>query len=278
MAEPTEPLSSFGAPGQRQVIGILGGLGPWAHLELERSILEAAARLLGLRSEQDYPSWLLSSMPSTPDRTKAIADPTAPDPVPFLAEGLRRLESGADFAVIPCNTAHRFLPRLRQLTALPILDMIGETARHVHRRWPEARVGILATTGTLEAGLYARALEDVGSRSATPWDLEGGERVQEEGVMAAIYGSADLQSPFAAGGIKLRGVFPEARRSFEGVAARLVRELGSGVIVAGCTEISLALEGEVAGVPVVDPMTLLAEAAVRRAYGLCDGEDDDGSR
>ena len=55
----------------------------------------------------------------------------------------------------------------------------------------------------------------------------------------------------------------------EEAAGRLVADGGADVLVAGCTEIPLALEGaEVAGEPLLDPAALLAGATVRYAYGI----------
>ena len=140
---------------QTQIIGIVGGLGPYAHIDFEQKLLESARTMLGAQADQDYPEWVLSSIPRTPDRTRAIVG-TDTDPLPWLLRSIRRLERGndqdtpgADFVAIPCNTAHLFLPALREQVSIPILDMIRATARAVTRAHPLARVGILATNGTL---------------------------------------------------------------------------------------------------------------------------------
>ena len=57
----------------KRVIGILGGLGPHAHVEFERLLLaRTEAGLDRPARDQDYPPWLLSSVPPTPDRPRAI--------------------------------------------------------------------------------------------------------------------------------------------------------------------------------------------------------------
>ena len=178
---------------QRKIIGIVGGLGPFAHLDFERKLLEAAQRLVGAARDQEYPEWILSSAPQTPDRTLARED-KAQDPVPALLRSIRRLERGsadapgADFVVIPCNAAHQFLPRLRQATALPILDMIEEAALRVSDGAGRV-VGVLGTTGTLEARLYHRALDARGMTAVTLLDIDDGARKQRDWVMGAIYGA-----------------------------------------------------------------------------------------
>ena len=251
---------------RREVIGIVGGLGPWAHLDLERCLLEAAAELAGVRWEQDLPEWILSSVPATPDRSLALAG-GAGDPMPDLVRSLRRLEprlagdgttvEGAGFAVIACHTAHAYLPALRASSTLPILDMVETTAEHVAREHPGATAGLLATTGTLAARIYESALGTRRIGCVSLPDLDGGERLQESLIMTAVYA------------IKAGGSADAELAALEEAGRRLVAEGGADVLVAACTELAIVLRGRtIAGAPVVDPTRLLARAAVRRAYGL----------
>lgn len=258
---------------QRHIIGIAGGLGPFAHIDFERKLLDAARELLDACADQDFPEWIVSSVPQTPDRTQAIAGAAA-DPLPYLIRSLRRLERGdgespgAGFAVIPCNSAHQFLPQVRERVTIPIIDMLEETANAIAERWPGARAGLLATTGTVTSGLYARALAALGIEAVTPLQLPDGESIQRDHIMGAIYGPWNGQA-HTGGGIKSHGGTPGSARLLEGVSELLVSALGANVIIAGCTEIPLALTGAtVAGVPLVDPGAVVARASIRRAYGI----------
>ncbi len=253
---------------QRRLIGIVGGLGPFAHIDFERKLLAAAAELIGARRDQDFPQWVLSSLPQTPDRTEAYFG-EAEDPTPSLSRSLERLRgAGADFAVVACNTAHLFLERLRGGSPLPIISLIETTADEAARIAPGGAVGLLATSGTLRSRLYHDPLEARGLRAVSPFDLEGGETLQLRCVMEPIYGPW-VGGRHQGGGLKTDGGSPRARALLEQAAARLAAEGGADVLVAGCTEIPLALEGaEVAGRPLLDPAALLAGAAVRHAYGI----------
>ena len=175
--------------------------------------------------------------------------------------------AGADFAVAPCNTACYFLRALGDKIALPVLDMISEAVSCLRRLEEVERVGILATTGTLETRLYHDALEACGLKALSPLDLPDGERLQQELVMEAIYGPANDESE-TGGGIKALGNRPEFEEKLEHAAALLVED-GAQALIAGCTEIPLSLQGRIsAGVPLIDPTRALAEAAIREAYGL----------
>ncbi len=273
--EPGHPPST--PPKPVRVIGILGGLGPYAHVALEQKLL-AAARELGAVRDQDFPEWIVSSVPQTPDRTEAIRG-DGPDPLPWLLRSLRRLEprltaggervAGADFVIVACHTAHYYLDRLRQATELPFLDLIAESAAELGRRLPAgSRVGLLATTGTLASGLFHSALAERGLEALSPLDAAGGERLQRDLVMVAVYGRF-VDGRHQGRGLKTHGASEEARLALLEASRVLVDDLGCRALVAGCTEIPLGLpESVVAGVPLVDPVTVAARVAVARAYGL----------
>jgi len=255
------------SPSQAKIIGIVGGLGPHAHIDFEQKLLVCANELVGAKADQEYPEWIVSSVPSTPDRTQAIFG-HAPDPTPALLKSARLLENaGAGILCVPCNSAHYFLPAVRESVGVPILDMIALTAAHIAARDRVARVGLLTTTGTLQSRLYHKALNEAGIDSVSPLDLPEGDRRQLEWVMEPIYGPAK-NGRHQGGGIKAEGDRPEYGAALEQAASALIAE-GAEAVVAGCTEIPLSLTGpDVQGVPLIDPTRVLAEATIREAYEL----------
>lgn len=264
-------MSKGAAAGQwRRVIGIAGGMGPHAHIEFERRLLAAIA---APSSDQDYPEWVVSSVPDTPDRTVALLEGGA-SPVPWLVRSFERLASCADFAVVTCITAHAFLDEVRAQVRLPILDMIEITLDEAARRFgPRARVGLLATTGALRSRVYQRAAERMapGLDLISLLDLPGGDSLQDELLMRPVYGPL-REGRRQPGGIKCGGDRDlETGASHRDTLAAAVRRLagaGAVCVVAGCTEVPLALGREpVDGTPLLDPLDLAARAAVRIARG-----------
>lgn len=227
-----------------RIVGILGGMGPLATADLYRKIILAtpAAR------DQDHLHVVIDADPSVPDRSAALRG-EAPDPTPWLLRGARRLEAaGAVFIVVPCNTAHAFLPAVRPQVGIPILDMIAETAARVRVDFPAARrVGVLATRGTIASGLYHRALAAEGLAAITPDDA-----AQDRLVGAAIAAVKAGDTSAAVGALVV-----EAGRGL--VAA------GAEVLLAACTELPLVLTAANAPAPLLDPTQALAEVAVREA-------------
>jgi len=262
---------------QKLTIGIVGGLGPFAHIELEQRLLKAAREILNAKNDQSFPEWLLSSIPKTPDRTAAICG-LGESPVPMLIQSLKRLETsydkngniipGADFAIIACNTSHKFLPELRNQIKIPIIDMIEETAVYIADKYPESRVGILATTGTLKSGIYHKSLKNNGLIPLSPLDLPDGETIQQSYVMEPIYGQWNGKE-YDGKGIKSKGPTLENIDKLKQAAFSLDNFLNTDVFIAGCTEISLALSDSLMyGKPLIDPLYIVAETAVRLAYEL----------
>jgi len=255
----------------KHVIGIVGGLGPFAHLELERLLLQATARR-GERplQDQDFPSWLLASIPATPDRGHAIEGACA-NPNDALLRALAWLEGprerrGADFAVLACNSAHGWLRELRARSRLPILDVVAEALQEARRRAGDgARIGVLATTAGLRT--YAATCAAMGGPVSlvSPLDLDDGEALQEELVMTPIYGP--LRDGLRQGGGIKSGALAAARAPLARAVSRL-GEAGASLVLTACSEIPLVLGREsIAGVPLLDPMEVAAEASVAIAAG-----------
>ena len=227
-----------------KTIGILGGMGPEATADLFRRIIRATPA----KCDQEHLHILIDNDPSVADRTASILAGDVEPVVAKLIEMARRLEAaGADLLVMPCNTAHAFLERVQPQVSVHFIDMIDEPAGAIRRRHPAVRtVGLLATTGTLRTRLYHERCERNGVLVMQPVD------VQQERVMAALHA------------VKSDGPGAEAKRALSEEAAALTN-VGVEAIIAGCTEIPLALTQEDVAVPLINPTEELAQAAVRAA-------------
>lgn len=266
-----------------RLLGIVGGLGPVAHIEFERRLLEAAQERLGklgrASTDQGYPPWVVASLPHTPDRTEAL-ERMGPSPVPMLIRALTALEAcGCDFALIACNTSHAWITELKEKASIPLLNMVEETIRTaVHLCGPAARLGLLGTNGTLRHNVYPIQAETISSRLRflSPLDLEDGERAQET-VMNCIYGPPKSDGT-RSGGIKsgIHEADAAARRQFQDDLCRIVGRLaekGAQAVILGCTELALVLDPATIGrntgrrIELLEPMEISARSAIRIAAG-----------
>lgn len=225
----------------KKSIGILGGMGPLATADLFRKIV----LLTDAERDNDHIRIYIDDNASIPDRTAAILS-GGPDPLPAMTDSLRKLEAcGADCIIMPCNTAHYFLPRLQALTEIPFLSMLEAAARACRARFPGRTAAVLATKGTLAAGLYQRALEAESVPFLIPAPAE------QDALMRVIYEGVKAGRP------------PETYRAdMISVLERLAAQ-GAGCFILGCTELPLAAQALALDVPLVDPTAELAKAAIR---------------
>ena len=242
---------------KEKVIGVVGGVGPFAGIDLQRKISEQTIA----HKDQDYLTVLSVSQPNQIcDRTDYLLGKEATNPAIALAQQLILLDKmGAHVAGIPCNTAHAppIFDLVKVLLAeancsVRLLHMIEETAVSIRTLYPTVKtIGILSTTGTYRTQIYSQLLEPMGYTAVTP-DLA----LQENVIHPAIY-DPDY-------GIK-SGMFAQARvELLRGVVA--LQEKGAELIILGCTEIPLVFpETKIGSTILVDPTKALARALIREA-------------
>lgn len=228
---------------QKKTVGILGGMGPLATGDLFYKIILHTDAV----TDQEHLHILVDNNTGIPDRTAALLG-EGEDPFPYLLESVRILErAGAECLAIPCNAAHCYLPRLREATPLPILDMVELTCRALEAGGVTC-AGLLAVTGTIRTGVYHRYCEQHGITLLTP------EGRDQDAVMDLIY----------------RGVKAGASHFDTGPILSVVeglRERGAQTMILGCTELPLAVEQYHISFPAVDPTLELAKGVIRFAGG-----------
>ena len=234
-------------------IGILGGMGP----EATAYFFELVIRHTDAGCDQAHVPVIILSDPRVPPRSEAILN-GGESPVPVLRRGAKTLEkAGAGLIVMPCITAHYFLPEVRTAVKVPFLDLLEEAANEAATRYPEVRrAGILGSPGTVKSRIVHRAFLERGLEVIDPTPAE------QALVDEAVFGPA---------GIKAAGV-SEGPRTLLREAARALVEHGAQAIIAACTEVPLGLGPADLSVPFIEPMKSGAMAAIRRAGFRVRGE------
>lgn len=230
---------------QAKLVGVLGGMGPDATVDFMAKVIAATPA----GKDQDHIRMLVDHDPTVPNRQEAIlAD--GEDPGPALAAMATRLAAaGADFLVIPCNTAYVFQDSIIAATDIPLVSIIDVTITEIARRSPGAKaVGVLATDGCLQAGVYQDALEAAGVKPLLPNEDE--LRL----LMDLIHR------------IKGGGQSGELGQAMQRLAAAL-QSRGAEAVIAGCTEIPLVLDDDMLPVPLLSSTDVLAEHTVALARG-----------
>jgi aspartate racemase len=226
-----------------RIIGILGGMGPEATVDLYLRII----KLTPAKKDQDHIRVIIFSNPKIPDRTAAILG-TGPNPLPeMIATGKMLEQSGADFLIMPCNTAHFYHSALQAALHIPVLNMIQLSAKKMKHTDPLIyKAGLLATDGTIYSRLYEEAFKNQGIEVVIPKTIDQPE------VMKAIYNY-----------IK-KGDLDTGSRILHRIAESFIDQ-GANVVICGCTEVSLVLKNGDLPIPILDPLQVLAEEAVHYA-------------
>lgn len=223
------------------VIGILGGMGPAATIDLMRRVMEATPA----KDDIDHIHLLVDQNPKVPSRIEALITGAGPSPAQELVRMAKYLEgAGATMLAIACNTAHCYADEITAAVDIPLLNMIALTAdaiakRHLRHR----RIGVLASTAVLQLGLYEKALEFFGIVTLHP------ERQTE--VMNIIKA------------IKAKGVNDSLRWNFNDITQEfLAREVD--LLLVACTELSLLVD-DLDNDLIVDSLDILVSKIVECA-------------
>jgi aspartate racemase len=234
----------------KQTVGVVGGMGPAATVDFLERIIAATPAV----HDQDHLHVLVDCNPAVPDRTAYLRS-EGPDPRPALIAMAKQLEqAGADFLVMPCNTAHAFADDIRAQVTIPLVDWPSTVADAVAAAGI-TEVGILASTGTLLAEIYTKPLERLGIRPLVP--TPSGQAK----VMNAIYGSE---------GVKHLG--PASPAALQDLLAGVddVVVQGAAAVILACTEFSAitAVRSLEIKVQVLDASEIVARHVVAHALGV----------
>jgi aspartate racemase len=226
-----------------KTIGVLGGLGPQATMDFEARVHTVAQRLIPQIANTGYPPMIVYYLRCAPIILAPDYRPILPpQPEPRLLGAARQLGPLVDFLVITANGPHLFHREIEEAAGRPVLSIIDLAVAEVQRRgWRKAGVlgmgGPRAYAGRL--GQLGIAVESLGANLQEQLDRS---------ILAVQEGAAG----------------PGARMIGREAMAALRRQPVDGIIL-GCTELPFLVDYDVADPSIIDPVQLLAEAAVQRA-------------
>ena len=223
--------------GRSLTLGVIGGMGPAATVEF----LARLQAYTPAEKDQDHIRVIADINPKAPDRN--VPGSNAGAVLAEMAGALRG--AGAEVLAMPCNTAHAHADLIQRASGLPLVDMIALGAEAAAQSGA-MRAGVLGTKGALKLYREYLAARAMGLVTLPP------ER--QEQFMVTLYR------------IKSGDLGLDVKREMQGHAEAL-RQLGAEVLIAGCTEVPLVLDGRDVKLELVDPGDLLA----RRCVGVCLG-------
>lgn len=224
-----------------KTIGILGGFGAQATMDLEVHIHFASRQLIPPSLNSGYPPLIVYYYRHPPVLLKEDFSPVFPlQPDPRLLEAAGRLGEVADFILISSNGVHVLQQQIEKAAGRKILSMIDVTLEEVKKKnWK--RVGVL---GYKTPMVYTSRLKEIGIAFETI-DRNLQEKL-DASVMKVMEGSDDMSDHK----IAMQAILELRKKYVDG-------------IIPGCTEIPLLLKENANDADLVNPAKLLAEAAVK---------------
>ncbi len=241
------------------MIGIVGGIGPLAGIDLSKKIIENTIA----KKDQGHIPIILVSSPKITDRTDFILGIEKKNPGIEIAKIISILESvGATNIGIACNTAHtpkifdKIISLIRKKHShICIVNMIEEVM-NVIKKQPNyfQNVGILCTSGTYKTSLYQNAITAIGLNPLV-LDREKHDRLVHESIYNCKYGIKALPQINTKAIDKLNS------------AIVLLKKLGANYIILGCTELAM-IESKLdfKGLIPINPSTILARALIKKVH------------
>jgi len=227
------------------ILGILGGMGPAATCDIFNKIIQYTPA----STDQEHIHVIIDSNSQIPDRTAFICHDGEDPRIEMIRSAIKLEMMGADYIIIPCNTAHYFYDDIVKYTKATVLHMIRETAIFLKKTKPEVRnYLLLATAGTYKADIYSKVFREFDLNIIKPDDAD------IEVVMNWIY---NVKS----------GNFNVTLQEFKNLVQKYMPDEEIPIIL-GCTELPLLADKLGLRNECIDPVEILVKRCIEIAKGL----------
>jgi aspartate racemase len=265
----------------KPIIGIIGGAGPDATIDLQIELAKQMRIKLNAISDQDHYRVIVDNYTTMPDRSLSLAK-NAASPLKHMQEAAITLEKiGCNLLAYPCNTAHAFFPEIQKVLNIPLIDMLAATIQHIKLQPRINKIGILCTNMTRNLNLYKGLQSDLSIATCYPGDEYQAQVMQAIFAVKAGYTTSSIEKlehktkimqylqqesdlPYNTDSFK-----NSPKELFEAAAQSLLQQ-GADAILLGCTEIPLCLTELIHGIRIINPTQILATAVIDRAIALED--------
>lgn len=135
-----------------KTLGIIGGLGPETTAHFYMEVVSLCAKI----NKKQRPSILIANVPMDLKVEKSFINHSVGGEkfLELILDSAISLEKGgADFLVMPCNTAHVFIEEIRDAVNIPVLSILDETVKFVEKE-KNKKVLLLATPSTVKNKLF----------------------------------------------------------------------------------------------------------------------------
>lgn len=220
-----------------KTVGIIGGLGPETTANFYLEVILSCFKT----NKINRPPMLIFNVPMLFNLEEGLIKNGIGKEnfLPFLINAAKHLErGGANFIVIPCNTAHIFIEEIRESVNIPVLSIIEETSNFLGKEKIK-EIGLLATIATINNKLFDKNLKLSGIKIKTPGN----------------------SSQLKMGTIINRLVNNKHSEKDKKELLEIINELKVKNVILACTDLQI-LNPKCSGVKIFDTMDILAKATI----------------
>jgi aspartate racemase len=225
-----------------KTVGIIGGLGPQTTAIFYMQIVSLCAK----KNSEKRPNILIANVPITSILEEKFINRSEGkrEFCELLINTAKTLEKGgADFIILPCNTAHVFIDDIRNSVNVPVLSIIDESVKVLKSRGVQ-KIGLLATPATIRNKLFDEKVNLVKPNSFN------------QQKMGKIINNI----------LRNQNVAKNKLELFE-IIGTIAKK--SDALLLACTDLQLLIpEKKINGVKVFDTMQILADATVRKIFAI----------
>ena len=229
-----------------KVIGILGGMGPYATVMFMQNILD----LTNAKKDWDHIRTVVDNNTQIPSRSRAILY-NETSPYDAMLKSSKKLESyPVDAIVVPCNSAIYWIKEMEMSVSIPIFNTVEVAVKATRNTHNPTKVAVLTGTVSYQTDLYKTTVEN-----------EGIEYIKlAKNIQSKVEGLIE--------GIKLTGGNDnlQLQQDFASVIDEIVNLTSAESIILGCTEFTYFKNYDYS-VPVVDSSHELALQTIKFAKG-----------
>lgn len=231
---------------QYKTIGILGGMGAEATVDLYMGIWKYFQTNFDAKFDDDFPAVIIYSVP-IPDVVENLENEQVT--LEMLQKTAKILEdSGCAFIVIACNTVQFLLNKIRTVVKIPIIGIAETNAKYLSEK-DIKKVGILSTKATQEKMVYDADMSKIGIELIKP--TQDDQEIVTEVIMTQLAGKTTQTDTE-----KLASV------------AQKLKNQGAEAVLLACTDLPLVISQKDTDVPLINCTEIYANETARLSSDL----------
>lgn len=226
---------------KKKTIGILGGMGAEATVDLYMGIWKYYQDNFGAKYDSDFPPVIIYSVP-IPDVVESLENEKTT--LQMLQKTAHTLEKGGcDFILIACNSVQFLLSDIRKSVNIPIIGIAEVNAKYLQGKNIK-KAGILATKVTIDKKVYDEPLRQIGTTLLKPSDKD--QKILTGVIMTQLAGKTSEKET----------------NSLKEVINNLKNE-GAESILLACTDLPLVINQKDTTIPLINCTEIYANEGAR---------------